>query len=118
MPHKLLNIVRLRKFGKIRKLSKLHRTIAYSLLSKMKILSILAKHSSKEKKLNFSRSTLFHMKTRLCLKYFVHDCSSYMYIDTSGNDASGEIFGTDQLFDYLSIFHLLIMIQCYCIFFS
>ena len=84
----------------------------------MKILSILVKHSSKEKKLNFSRSTLFHMKTRLCLKYFVHDCSSFMYIDTSSNDASGEIFGTDQLFDYLSIFHLLIMIQCYCIFFS
>ena len=25
--------------------------------------------------MNFFRSALFHIKTRVCLKYFVHDCS-------------------------------------------
>ena len=39
----------------------------------MKILSILAKTAEK-KKLNFSPSVLFHMKTTICLKSFVHDC--------------------------------------------
>ena len=38
-----------------------------------KILSALVKHPEKQK-LNFSRSALFHMKTRVCLKYFVNDC--------------------------------------------
>ena len=40
---------------------------------KMKILSILTKTPEKWK-LNFFRSALFHMKTRICLKYFVYDC--------------------------------------------
>ena len=39
----------------------------------MKILSVLAKSLEKQQ-LNFSRSTVFHMKTRVCLKYFVKDC--------------------------------------------
>ena len=34
----------------------------------MKILSIIAKNGEKQK-LNFSRSVLFQMKTRVCLKY-------------------------------------------------
>ena len=37
----------------------------------MKILSILAKKTVEKKKLNFSRSTLFHMETRVSIKYFV-----------------------------------------------
>ena len=37
----------------------------------MKILSVLAE----KQKLKFSRSTLFHMKTRVCLKFFVNNCS-------------------------------------------
>ena len=42
----------------------------------MKIIS--KEHKTLEKqKLNFSRSTLFHMNSRVCLKYFVHD---YSYI--------------------------------------
>ena len=36
-------------------------------------------HSKKKKvskqKINFSHSPLFHMKTKICLKYFVNDCS-------------------------------------------
>ena len=39
----------------------------------MKPLSILAKASEGEK-LNFCRSVLFHMKTRVGLKYLVNDC--------------------------------------------
>ena len=31
--------------------------------------------TNKNQKLNFSRSALFHMKTRVCLKYFVNDRS-------------------------------------------
>ena len=31
-------------------------------------------------KLNFSSSALFHMKTRVCLKYFVNDCR---YLDNN-----------------------------------
>ena len=44
-----------------------------SLTPNIKILSILAKSSEKQK-LNFSPKALFQMKTRVCLKYFVHDC--------------------------------------------
>ena len=42
---------------------------------KLKVLSILAKVSEKYK-LCFSHGVLLRMKTRVCLKYFVHDCSS------------------------------------------
>ena len=37
---------------------------------KIKISLIVGKNSRK----NFSRSALFRMKARVCLKYFVHDC--------------------------------------------
>ena len=42
--------------------------------AKIKILSILAKALEKQK-LNFSRSELFRMETRISLKYFVNGCS-------------------------------------------
>ena len=41
----------------------------------MNILLILAKDSLKQK-LNFSRNALFHMKTRVSVKYFVNSCRS------------------------------------------
>ena len=44
-----------------------------SLPPKIKILSTLAKTLEKHKS-NFSRSALFHMKTRVCIKHFFHDC--------------------------------------------
>ena len=44
-----------------------------SLPAKMKALFTLAKTLEKQK-LNFSRSALFHMKTRVSLKYLVNDC--------------------------------------------
>ena len=41
--------------------------------SEIKICQYLRKSSEKHK-LKFFRSTLFHMKTRVSLKYFVNDC--------------------------------------------
>ena len=43
-------------------------------LAEIKISSVLAKISWKKKKLSFSSSALFHIKTALCLKDFVNDC--------------------------------------------
>ena len=40
----------------------------------MKILSALVEIKKEKQKLNFFRSALFHMKSRVCLKYFVNDC--------------------------------------------
>ena len=51
-----------------------------SLPPKKKMLSILAKNPWKQK-LNFSRSALFQMKTRVFLKYFVRSCSSRPFYD-------------------------------------
>ena len=48
-------------------------SLVSNLPAKMKVLSILAKSLEKQE-VNFSRSTLFHMKTRVGLKYFVNDC--------------------------------------------
>ena len=48
-------------------------SLVSNLPAKMKVLSILAKSLEKQE-VNFSRSTLFHMKTRVDLKYFVNDC--------------------------------------------
>ena len=42
----------------------------------MKILPILAQSSLKIE-INFSRSALFYMKTKVCLKNFVGDCSYF-----------------------------------------
>ena len=42
-----------------------------SLPAKIKILAMLAKNSLKQE-LNFFRSVLFHMETRVTLKYFVN----------------------------------------------
>ena len=33
-----------------------------------------SKNLLKKRKLNFSRSALFHMENRVCVKYFVNDC--------------------------------------------
>ena len=46
-----------------------------SVSAKMKILLILPKILEKQK-INFSRSVLFCMKTRVSLKHFVNACSN------------------------------------------
>ena len=47
-----------------------------SILPKKKIVSILAKDSSKLES-ELSRSVLFHEKTRVFLKYLVRACKNY-----------------------------------------
>ena len=49
-------------------------SLVASLPANMKILLILAKTLEKQK-LNFSRTALFHIKTRASLRYFVNYCS-------------------------------------------
>ena len=44
-----------------------------SFTPEMEILPALVKYLEKQK-LNFPRSARFHMKTRVCPKYFVNDC--------------------------------------------
>ena len=60
------------KYHKILKTSQ-NNSLVSSLPAKMKTLLILAKTLEKSK-LNFSSSAIFHMKTRVSLKYFVNDC--------------------------------------------
>ena len=45
-----------------------------SLPPKLKIFLDTRRKLLKKTKLRFSRIALFHMKTRVCLIYFVHDC--------------------------------------------
>ena len=54
----------------------------------MKILLLLAKAIEKQK-LNSSRSGLFHIKTRVSLKYFVNDC-----IDITQNLTAAELLNS------------------------
>ena len=49
-------------------------SLVLSLPPKMKTLSVLLKIPAK--KIELSRSALFHMKTRASFKYFVHDCNN------------------------------------------
>ena len=65
----------LRKLGNISKISKLQGTIAECsvLFAKLTFFSVQVKSPEKQKS-NFSGSALFHMKNRVCLKYFVNDC--------------------------------------------
>ena len=73
--YELPNGIRLRILGnkEISRKSQNFLDSKFSLPLKPKILSILRKKFEKQK-LNFSPSALFHMKTRVCLKHFLHDC--------------------------------------------
>ena len=72
LPHELPTDLRLRKYHENLKTSQ-NDSLVSSLPAKMKILSILEKTSGKQK-LNFARSALIHMKTRVSRKHFVNDC--------------------------------------------
>ena len=70
-----LETLDLRKFGKVRKISKVY---SYNLVPgpfPKFILLILAINSSEIEIKKFSRMLLFHMKTRVCVKFFVNYCS-------------------------------------------
>ena len=67
LPHELPNdLINLRKLGKIRKISKLHRIIQAENRCKQK--------TADKKKLKPCRIALLHIKTRVCLIYPAHDC--------------------------------------------
>ena len=68
LPHELPNDLRLKNLK-----TSLNDSLVSSLPTKMKILLILGKTLEKQE-LNFSRSALFYIKTRVHLKYFVDDC--------------------------------------------
>ena len=56
-----------------------------SLTAKMKLFQYLPKDPEKQK-LNCSPRALFHMKTRVCLKYFLNDCRnsrSQKFVDSN-----------------------------------
>ena len=75
MPHELPNDLRLETREVQNNVKTLcNYNLVTSLPPKKKILLILAKDSLKIE-LNFSRSVLFHMETRVFLKYFVRGCS-------------------------------------------
>ena len=50
----------------------LHYSLVPSLPPTVKFFVNIIKKTAEKKKLNFSRSALFHIKTRVCLKYFVN----------------------------------------------
>ena len=62
-----------RKYHENLKISQKYRLVL-SPPPKMKICQHQEKHSEKQK-LNFCCSRLFNMKTRVCLKYHVNDCT-------------------------------------------
>ena len=84
MLHKLPNDLKLQDLRKLRNIWKISNLI--ELLSNAQFSS---RHENfvnpiknlLKKKLKFSRIALFHMKTGVCLKYFVSDCSwsSFQY---------------------------------------
>ena len=67
-----------RKSGKIRKVTKLHRVISLTSLPPKKRFCSYQQKTVEKQKSKFSRSALFHLKIRVCLKYFVHDCRSIL----------------------------------------
>ena len=72
-----------------------------SVTAKMKMLLILA--ALEKQKLNFSRSTLFQVKIRVTLRYFVNDCLRKHFLasnspQTPSNLISLTILVTRRLF--------------------
>ena len=106
LPHELPNNLRLRKIGNIRKVSKLHRIIALCPVSlpKTKILLIL---TLEKQKLIFSRCTLFHLKTRVSLEYFVNHClwKLFFYSNLSQNLSNLFFF---YFFGNTKVFHAVV----------
>ena len=73
--HKRLKIQDLRKFGKVRKISKFNIILSQRPVSppqKQKPCRQQQKNAGKQK-LNPSQLSILHMKTRVCLKYLVND---------------------------------------------
>ena len=81
--YELPNDLRLRKLGKIRKVSKPHGMIAQcpAPLPKWKFPQYYQKNLEKNK-LNFSHGALLHTKTRVSLRYLVNHCRLWSLVST------------------------------------
>ena len=99
-----LKTLDLRKLGNIRKVTELHRMIAQCPVPLPKqIFCYYWQKTHKKQKLNFSRSALFHMKTRVSLKYFVNDCCynlSHWQLDSRCSVYVGDVFTVTLLINY------------------
>ena len=104
----------LRKTRNIRKISKLHRMIVWCpvILPKWKFRWCWQK--TFDKQTNFFRSALFHMKTRVSLKYFVNDCLWHKFwfltfrdhfkLNFAGNFGNSKSFHTVLTYHYSNYF--------------
>ena len=98
LPHELPNDLRLRILQNQERSGNFLKLIEPSPIAQSsfqnKFLLLLGKTLEKQK-LNFSRSVLFNMKTRVSLKYFVNKSNS---IQTSSNLTSVENCGNSKAF--------------------
>ena len=96
-PQELPNTLKLRILGNIKKTFKFHKMIAYCPVfrPKWKFCYYLQKTLEKQK-LNFFCSILFHMKTRISLRYFVNDCLWKHFLASNSPQTSSNLI-------YLSI---------------
>ena len=92
LPHKMLNDLTFRKLGNIRKIAK-----CSVFLLKWKFYQYLQKTVGK-KKWSFSRSALFHTKTRVCLKYFANGCNKTISFAIHEHSAFFQIMVSFQFF--------------------
>ena len=56
----------------------------------MKVVSVLAKIPQKTE-IELCRSSLFHMKTRVCLKYFVNHCLWKQFLDSNSRHTTSSL---------------------------
>ena len=89
LSHKFPNNLGIQEISKDQKNLKTSQN--YSLLSSLtpKIYFKYYQKTPEKQKLNFYRTVLFHIKTRICLKYFVHDCN------TAYQGISKEVFSNE-----------------------
>ena len=75
LPQELQNDLQLRNSKIIGKISKLHRILAQcSVFSQNNFFFQYQLKTPEKQKSSFARIAPFHMKSRVCLKYFVHNC--------------------------------------------
>ena len=88
LPHELLNVLGLR-ISQNQEISEKSQNFieffsyAQSSSRNENFNSSRQKKSNEKTKLNFSRSAVVHMKTRVCLKYFKNDCLWNRFLDTN-----------------------------------
>ena len=74
-----------------------------SLSLKIKFFLILPKKVTKKQKLKLFQSAVFHMKSRVCLKHFVHNCRLNLVYIISTKKRNDRVFH----WDYGKEYHLI-----------